>query len=821
MAKVADLIYRIAGDSSSFVKALAKADKELANFNRNASRVAKGTALMGAALGAVGGYLGAMTKKALDDADALGKLSYRTGVAVEDLSRLEYALSLSDSSLEDFGVGAKNLNKILADTEAGNEKAAKALANLGIAALDASGKARPLNDVFLDVADRFKAMPDGATKATAAVNIFGKAGTKLIPALNNGAAGLREMGKEAEQLGLVLSTDTTDAAQLVNDNLTRMQKAGEGLGRQILVTLAPAMSILTSEMVENAKQTDTLRSRQEAATTGMRLMLVAVRSVGFAFEGLGMLIGQFAAGMVIQIQSTIDVLYQMGRVAAMAITSPIEFAGAAGDALVRDAARKISEIETIREAALVTMARDRAALAESYTEDLDRIWNANGNQTVEPPKIDQAKTEATGRRFGAGVRKGAKSEMDKIAEDMRRTAERIFNDTRTAAERAKAEFAELDALVAGGFIDTDTANRRARQIEADRDKDAIERMKEIGEQAQAVRESVMTSAEMLERRALELESLFSGGDIDRNTFTLAMRALYEELDATTIKARELQEQGLSLAESLTTPAEQATAKFAELSLLLDAGAINAETYRRALASLGGDEFIASSEKTALELERINELLRLGVIDAEQYESALSRLFPEAQKSLTETEQFGVDTAKSLQRSFAQFLFDPFSVGLDGMVKGFAQSLARMVAELMAKKAVLALLGAFGASPELIAATGFAEGGFVTGPGTGTSDSIPARLSNGEYVMPADTVRHYGRDFMDAIRGMRTTREAPVARFAEGGYVDGQGGGGGGGVRVVNVVDSSMMQDYLTSSAGEQVVMNVIRRNRRQVSQVMA
>jgi hypothetical protein len=34
--------------------------------------------------------------------------------------------------------------------------------------------------------------------------------------------------------------------------------------------------------------------------------------------------------------------------------------------------------------------------------------------------------------------------------------------------------------------------------------------------------------------------------------------------------------------------------------------------------------------------------------------------------------------------------------------------------------------------------GFATGGLITGPGTGTSDSIPARLSNGESVMNANT-----------------------------------------------------------------------------------
>jgi TP901 family phage tail tape measure protein len=45
---------------------------------------------------------------------------------------------------------------------------------------------------------------------------------------------------------------------------------------------------------------------------------------------------------------------------------------------------------------------------------------------------------------------------------------------------------------------------------------------------------------------------------------------------------------------------------------------------------------------------------------------------------------------------------------------------------------------------------FAQGGFVAGPGTGTSDSIPAMLSNGEYVVKASAVGAYGVDFLNAL-----------------------------------------------------------------------
>lgn len=45
----------------------------------------------------------------------------------------------------------------------------------------------------------------------------------------------------------------------------------------------------------------------------------------------------------------------------------------------------------------------------------------------------------------------------------------------------------------------------------------------------------------------------------------------------------------------------------------------------------------------------------------------------------------------------------------------------------------------------------AEGGLITGPGTGTSDSIPALLSNGEFVIPAKRVEEFGSGFFEGIR----------------------------------------------------------------------
>lgn len=71
--------------------------------------------------------------------------------------------------------------------------------------------------------------------------------------------------------------------------------------------------------------------------------------------------------------------------------------------------------------------------------------------------------------------------------------------------------------------------------------------------------------------------------------------------------------------------------------------------------------------------------------------------------------------------------------------------------------------------------GHAEGGMIRGPGTGTSDSILARLSNGEFVQNAKAVAFWGADFMHAINNMQ------MPGFATGGLVAAPVRMGGGAI----------------------------------------
>jgi TP901 family phage tail tape measure protein len=79
----------------------------------------------------------------------------------------------------------------------------------------------------------------------------------------------------------------------------------------------------------------------------------------------------------------------------------------------------------------------------------------------------------------------------------------------------------------------------------------------------------------------------------------------------------------------------------------------------------------------------------------------------------------------------------------------------------------------------------AAGGYIAGKGTGTSDSIPALLSNGEYVIKASAVGKYGKDFLDDLN---------AKKFAKGGMAGAphQLGMGSGSGKKLNTFQKLMM-----------------------------
>jgi hypothetical protein len=85
-----------------------------------------------------------------------------------------------------------------------------------------------------------------------------------------------------------------------------------------------------------------------------------------------------------------------------------------------------------------------------------------------------------------------------------------------------------------------------------------------------------------------------------------------------------------------------------------------------------------------------------------------------------------------------------------MVASLNQSIQRGELDTTGRRWTYAALFEINKELKALGHPGFAKGGYVTGPGTGTSDSIPAMLSKGEYVVRASAVGAYGVDFMNAL-----------------------------------------------------------------------
>jgi hypothetical protein len=194
---------------------------------------------------------GALVQHAMDAADEMGKLSQKTGIAVDQLSKLSYAARLSDVDMETFGKGMKGLNASLVAASDTSSKSAKIFRALGVDVT--AGPAKALEQL----AARMSTLADGEVKSTLATEIFKKAGQGMIPMLNQGAEGIRKAADEAERLGLVLSEETAKAAEQFNDNVKAIEAGAGSLGRTFVNTygkgVADATGAIKEALIEGGK----------------------------------------------------------------------------------------------------------------------------------------------------------------------------------------------------------------------------------------------------------------------------------------------------------------------------------------------------------------------------------------------------------------------------------------------------------------------------------------------------------------------------------------------------------------------------------------
>lgn len=271
MSIIGQLRIILGGDTSELDKSLADSQGKLAAFG---GKLAIGFAAVAAAATAAAAAVTSQVHSAIEAADQLNKMSQKSGLTTEELSKLKYAADLSDVSTETLGKSMGKLSKALvaASTE-GASPAANAFNAMGIAVKNNDGTLRSSADVIKDLADKFAFYKDGAEKTNLAIQIFGKSGASLIPLLNQGRDALEEAGNEAQKFGLVLDKKTTMAAEAFNDNLKRMDSIKQGIVMTVTAKMLPAFEQLSEVMLESRKNTATWNGVADVLANTMKALI--------------------------------------------------------------------------------------------------------------------------------------------------------------------------------------------------------------------------------------------------------------------------------------------------------------------------------------------------------------------------------------------------------------------------------------------------------------------------------------------------------------------------------------------------------------------
>src|SRR5690606_12430999 len=253
----------------------------------------------------------------------------------------------------------------------------------------------------------------------------------------------------------------------------------------------------------------------------------------------------------------------------------------------------------------------------------------------------------------------------------------------------------------------------------------------------------------------------------------------------------------------------------------DAGQIMPHDAERQLQELR-ERSIEQLQRYRSELAAIPESMRTPeTIEAiQQVDTEISRVTA----SMNQMRQQVADQAiNSLTTFFTDLASGSNSAGdsLRDFVVGFIQGIAQIAARALATYLVLQMLDAIypGLGKATAATMGVAvnHSGGVVGAG-GPMRQVDPMLFAGAPRFHTGGVVGLRQDEVPAIL---QTGEEVLSRGDPRNVMNGGGRTGAGtGTRVINVIDPSMVQDYMDSPSGEETVLNIIGRNPGRVKQVL-
>ena len=225
----------------------------------------------GAAAGVLG-TLGGLAYKSVTAADDLNTLAKQTGLSTDALQKMQYASDLVDVSVEDITGAVGKMKKSMS----GSPDAFEAL---GVSVTNADGSMRDAESVFYDTLEALSQIENETERDQAAYEVFGKSADQLAGIVDDGGAALKAYGDEAENLGLIMSGDTLDSLNEVNDEIDRGKAQLSGAATQLGATVAEVLLPLVEPLTEGIKKITEFIQGLSPETVGLVMKIMAVVAV--------------------------------------------------------------------------------------------------------------------------------------------------------------------------------------------------------------------------------------------------------------------------------------------------------------------------------------------------------------------------------------------------------------------------------------------------------------------------------------------------------------------------------------------------------------
>ena len=286
----------IGADTAALDKGLQESQARLQQFG-NSMKLA-GAVIAGALAAAIGG-IAVGIKKTISEADNMGNVAAKIGMTTESLSALKYAAEFSDVSFETLTTSMGKLNKSMVAVAGGaGGPAAKAFQALGISVTDSNGSLKTNEQVLKEVATKFAGYEDGAAKSALAMAIFGKSGAEMIPLLNEGGAGIDALTQRARDLGVVISGETSDAADKLGKTMFDLGAVKSATFLKITEQLLPTLQNLANVFVGAANNSNLMKAAGQVLMVVFNTLATAVINIGASLTAFSAILSSVIAAAI-------------------------------------------------------------------------------------------------------------------------------------------------------------------------------------------------------------------------------------------------------------------------------------------------------------------------------------------------------------------------------------------------------------------------------------------------------------------------------------------------------------------------------------------